>query len=33
MATITQIRNSEAFVISLSDNRVITAQPEFNPDT
>jgi hypothetical protein len=33
MVTVTQIRNSEAFVFTLSDNRVITAQPVFNAST
>ena len=33
MVTVTDIRNSEAFVFTLDDNRVITASPVFNPDT
>ena len=33
MVTITDIKNSESFVFTLADNRVITARPVFNPNT
>ena len=32
MVTVTDIKNSEEFIFTLADNRVVTARPVFDPN-